>query len=212
MAIGLGYLFGLRIPINFNSPYKAVNPSDFWRRWHISLSTCLRDYLYVSMGGNRAGTFATYRNLMLTMLIGGLWHGANFTFVVWGAYHGALLVAYRLWPRLWDRLPRPFAQLFMFLLVLLGWVFFRSPSFGIAADVLTAMFVPTTGESVENVGLLAALLLLAAYWGMVGRNTQEWHEGRNITAGYGAVLAMSFGASLAIIAGGRNSPFLYFQF
>ena len=82
MAVGLGYMFGLRIPQNFKSPYKALDPSDFWRRWHISLSTCMRDYLYISFGGNRGTTFQTYRNLMLTMLIGGLWHGAAWTFVV----------------------------------------------------------------------------------------------------------------------------------
>ena len=94
MAVGLGLMFGIRIPQNFASPYKALDPSDFWRRWHISLSTCLRDYLYIPFGGNRHGQLATYRNLMLTMLIGGLWHGANWTFVVWGAYHGMLLLLY----------------------------------------------------------------------------------------------------------------------
>ena len=88
MAVGLGYMFGLRIPQNFNSPYKALDPADFWRRWHISLSTCMRDYLYIPFGGNRGSTAETYRNLMLTMLIGGLWHGAAWTFVFWGGYHG----------------------------------------------------------------------------------------------------------------------------
>ena len=82
MAVGLGYMFGLRIPQNFNSPYKALDPADFWRRWHISLSTCMRDYLYIPFGGNRGSTAETYRNLMLTMLIGGLWHGAAWTFVL----------------------------------------------------------------------------------------------------------------------------------
>src|SRR5262245_34069120 len=106
MAIGLGYMFGLRIPVNFLSPYKAKNPSDFWRRWHISLSTCMRDYLYIPFGGNTGGTLRVARSLMLTMLIGGLWHGANWTFVVWGAYHGVLLIAYRQWGSYWDRLPQ----------------------------------------------------------------------------------------------------------
>ncbi len=105
MAIGLGYMFGLRIPRNFNSPYKALDPADFWHRWHISLSTCLRDYLYIPLGGNRGGTVKTYRNLMLTMLIGGLWHGAGWTFIIWGAYHGLLLSGYRLGSPLWSRLP-----------------------------------------------------------------------------------------------------------
>src|SRR5258705_1821571 len=96
MDVGLGHMFGIGIPRNFNSPYQADSPPDFWRRWHISLSSCLRDYLYIPMGGNRKGTGRTYVNLMLTMLIGGLWHGANWTFVVWGAYHGLLLCLYRL--------------------------------------------------------------------------------------------------------------------
>ena len=95
MAVGLGYMFGLRIPQNFNSPYKALDPADFWRRWHISLSTCMRDYLYIPFGGNRGSTAETYRNLMLTMLIGGLWHGAAWTFVFWGGYHGVLLALHR---------------------------------------------------------------------------------------------------------------------
>src|SRR5690606_36963961 len=93
------------IPINFNSPYKSKDPSEFWRRWHISLSSCMRDYLYIPFGGSRGTTFETYRNLMLTMLIGGLWHGANWTFVVWGAYHGILLSAHRAAGAGWDSLP-----------------------------------------------------------------------------------------------------------
>ena len=115
MAVGLGYMFGLRIPQNFNSPYKALDPADFWRRWHISLSTCMRDYLYIPFGGNRGSTAETYRNLMLTMLIGGLWHGAAWTFVFWGGYHGDAAAIYRANAGQWDRLPRAFRQLAMFL-------------------------------------------------------------------------------------------------
>src|SRR5215203_462485 len=118
MAVGLGYLFGIRIPQNFNSPYKSLDPSDFWQRWHISLSSCLRDYLYIPLGGNRHGEWNTYRNLMLTMLIGGLWHGAAWTFVVWGMYHGLLLVAYRLGARWWNPLPAGVRQISMFFFVL----------------------------------------------------------------------------------------------
>ena len=212
MAIGLGFLFGLRIPLNFNSPYKAVDPSDFWRRWHISLSSCLRDYLYISFGGNRHGNLATYRNLMLTMLIGGLWHGANWTFVVWGAYHGLLLVIYRLVPRLWDLLPRPLAQLQMFVLVLVGWVFFRAPTFSVAGTLLTTMFTPTAGEVPARLPVLAVLLVIAGYWAMVGRNAFEFNEAHEWTPRYQLALAAAFGACLAVMAGGRDSPFLYFQF
>jgi alginate O-acetyltransferase complex protein AlgI len=212
MAVGLGYLFGLRIPQNFNSPYKAHDPSDFWRRWHISLSTCMRDYLYIPFGGSRHGNLATIRNLMLTMLIGGLWHGANWTFVVWGAYHGVLLILYRLAPKLWDALPRAGAQLLMFLLALIGWVFFRSPTFALAGEVLHAMFTATAGMLPQNLDVLACMLLVAAYWAMVGRNTFEFNDTHLATPMRRVMMAAAFGACLGVMAGGRDSPFLYFQF
>src|SRR5690348_9379705 len=170
MAIGLGYMFGLRIPVNFRSPYKALDPSDFWRRWHISLSTCLRDYLYIPLGGNRDGEWRTYRNLMLTMLIGGLWHGASWTFVAWGAYHGLLLAAYRRWGVAWDRLPAALRQVAMFLAVVLGWVLFRARDFGMAASLLRSMFVPVGGASVDHPAVLGLLLAGAAWWAMRGPN------------------------------------------
>jgi alginate O-acetyltransferase complex protein AlgI len=212
MAVGLGLFFGLRIPQNFNSPYKALNPSDFWRRWHISLSSCLRDYLYIPLGGNRDGELLTYRNMMLTMLIGGLWHGANWTFVAWGGYHGLLLVAYRMAPRIWDALPHVVAQLLMFVLVLVGWVFFRAPDFTSAGHILRTMFAPALGTIPSDSGLLVALLMLAAYLAMVSRNAFELNAQRNWTRGWQTAMAVSFGACLAVMAGGRNSPFLYFQF
>jgi alginate O-acetyltransferase complex protein AlgI len=212
MAVGLGLFFGLRIPQNFNSPYKAQNPSDFWRRWHISLSTCLRDYLYIPLGGNRGGDLLTYRNMMLTMLIGGLWHGANWTFVVWGGYHGMLLVAYRMAPRIWDALPRVVAQLLMFVLVLVGWVFFRAPDFTSAGHILRTMFGPALGAIPSNSGVLVTLLALAGYLAMVSRNAFELNAQRTWTRGWQTAMAVSFGACLAVMAGGRNSPFLYFQF
>jgi alginate O-acetyltransferase complex protein AlgI len=212
MAVGLGYLFGIRIPQNFNSPYKAVDPSDFWRRWHISLSSVLRDYLYIPLGGNRSGAWKTYRNLMITMLLGGLWHGASWTFVVWGGYHGLLLAAYRRWGNGWDRLPSELRRLATFVLVVVGWTFFRAPTFSMAAALLQRMFVPTSGELVSQPALAAAALGVAAWWSMVGPNVFELrHEYRRF--GFGRlVLTSGLAASLAIIAGVRASPFLYFQF
>jgi alginate O-acetyltransferase complex protein AlgI len=210
MAIGLGYMFGLRIPINFNSPYKALDPSDFWQRWHISLSTCLRDYLYIPLGGNRGGTAKTYRNLMLTMLIGGLWHGAGWTFIIWGGYHGLLLSGYRLVSTDWDRLPRGIRQAGMFLLAVIGWVFFRSQDLTMALGLLRKMFIPTPGASVPQALLATGALAIAAYWAMRGPNIHDMpHEWRPIWV---SALAAGFGASLAIIAGDRTAPFLYFQF
>ena len=212
MAIGLGYLFGLRIPLNFNSPYKALNPSDFWQRWHISLSSCLRDYLYIPLGGNRRGTWQTYRNLMLTMLIGGLWHGANWTFLVWGAYHGGLLVVYRLFGAAWDRLPSVVQQLGFFLLVVIGWVFFRSDNMAMASHLLATMFAPTAGAAVVPVQRVIVLLVLAGWWAMFGPNALDLHAGFKWKPRLALYHAAAFGACVAILAGGRNSPFLYFQF
>jgi alginate O-acetyltransferase complex protein AlgI len=212
MAIGLGYLFGLRIPINFNSPYKALDPSDFWRRWHISLSTCLRDYLYIPLGGNRHGTAMMYRNLILTMLIGGLWHGANWTFVLWGGYHGLLLILHRLFGKPWDRLPAMVRQLLFFLLVVIGWVLFRATDLPMALMLLRAMFVPISRVTGADVGLLVPVLLLAAWWAMRGPNAQEINADYEWQPWHTRVQAVAFGACLAVMAGGRNSPFHYFQF
>jgi alginate O-acetyltransferase complex protein AlgI len=210
MAVGLGYLFGLRIPQNFNSPYKALDPSDFWRRWHISLSTCMRDYLYIPMGGNRGTGWQTFRNLMLTMLIGGLWHGAAWTFVAWGAYHGLLLAAYRWVSPWWDRLSQAIRRPTMWVLVVVGWVLFRSQDFGMAASLLRTMFVPTPGTLVPNPVFSTIFLTLAALWATAGPNAFDMRHPRTFRRNL--VLASAFGAAIAIIAGTRTSPFLYFQF
>jgi alginate O-acetyltransferase complex protein AlgI len=213
MAVGLGYMFGLRIPRNFNSPYKALDPSDFWQRWHISLSSCLRDYLYVPLGGNRYGVWKTYRNLMLTMLLGGLWHGANWTFVIWGAYHGVLLILHRLGAPAWDRLPALLRQALFFVLVVIGWVFFRSDDMGMAWHLLHAMFVPTGGVyGMPNPGVYLVVLTVAAWWATSGPNAFDLNANYQWKTWHALVHAVAFGACLALIAGGRNSPFLYFQF
>ena len=210
MAVGLGYLFGLRIPQNFNSPYKALDPSDFWRRWHISLSSVLRDYLYIPLGGNRQGTFATYRNLMITMLLGGLWHGAAWTFVAWGGYHGALLCGYKLGERYWNAAPAIGRRVGMFLLVVVGWVLFRSTTFSMALHLIATMFSWVPGEPPPNATLALPLLLIAAWWAMIGRNPFEIDlEPRLRTR---LALATAFGAAVALIVSSRPSPFLYFQF
>lgn len=210
MAVGLGYMFGIRIPQNFNSPYKATDPSDFWRRWHISLSTVLRDYLYIPLGGNRHGEAKAYRNLMITMLLGGLWHGAGWTFVVWGAYHGLLLAAYRRWASAWNRLPMVARRLGMFLLAVVGWVFFRATSFTMAAELMKRMFMPARGALVSQPALAAIALAVAAWWAMLGPNAFELRHDYH----WGGKLALATGlaASLAIVVGLRASPFLYFQF
>jgi len=139
MAIGAALLFNIRLPINFNSPYKAVSIQDFWRRWHMTLSRWLRDYLYIPLGGNRCGNFRTYINLFLTFLLGGLWHGAGWTFVAWGALHGVALVIHRLWQHMGVRLPAILGWALTFLFVNTTWVFFRANSFDEALRVLRGM-------------------------------------------------------------------------
>jgi alginate O-acetyltransferase complex protein AlgI len=210
MAVGLGYLFGLRIPQNFNSPYKALDPSDFWRRWHISLSSCLRDYVYIPLGGNRRGDVRAYYNLLVTMLIGGLWHGASWTFVVWGAYHGLLLAIHRRFARQWDAVPVALKQPLMFFLVLVGWVFFRSANFMMAISILRTMLVPTLGVLAPQPYFVLFALLVAGWWSMVGPNVFEMRH--SFTPRQRAIATVGFAVSLALIMGTRNSPFLYFQF
>lgn len=150
MAIGLSKMLNVDLPFNFDSPYKARNISDFWRRWHMTLSRFLRDYLYIPLGGNRLGSFRRYLNLLTTMLLGGLWHGAGWTFVIWGALHGVYLVVHQLWQAALERWvparPSPpvvahaASMLLTFLCVVVAWVFFRASSLDSALRVLTAMF------------------------------------------------------------------------
>ena len=150
MAIALARMFGIILPLNFNSPYKAVNIIEFWRRWHITLSRFLRDYLYIPLGGNRHGKTRRYVNLLLTMGIGGLWHGAAWTFVVWGLFHGVCLGMNHLWQEFWStgsrRWPLPewttrwAGRVLTFLMVVVGWVFFRAVTMKAAGGLLEAMF------------------------------------------------------------------------
>jgi len=158
IARGCALLLGIRFPLNFRRPYLAPNITEFWRRWHMSLSEWLRDYLYIPLGGNRHGRFNTYRNLMLTMLLGGLWHGASWNFVVWGGIHGMLLSVHRLLARAFSRtrfetfLNRavfvPAKVGLTFFTVVISWVFFRAQSFADAGQILSAMF--TTGPLLEG--------------------------------------------------------------
>jgi len=149
MAIGLSRMFNVTLPLNFNSPYRAANIIDFWRRWHMTLSRFLRDYVYIPLGGSRRGSHRRYVNLMLTMVLGGMWHGAGWTFIVWGGLHGIYLVINHAWRWLWSGFGRPglvspgagrlLGRLLTFLAVVVGWVFFRSDSMATAVSMLDGM-------------------------------------------------------------------------
>ena len=140
MAIGAALLFNIRLPQNFNSPYKAKDIQDFWRRWHITLSRFLRDYIYIPLGGNRVGEFRILSNLMITFVIGGLWHGAGWTFVFWGFLHGAALVIHRIWKNLGFKMNAILAWFITFNFINIAWVFFRAKEWDDALKVLHGMF------------------------------------------------------------------------
>ena len=140
MAIGIALLFNIKLPINFDSPYKATSIQDFWRRWHITLSRFLKDYIYISLGGNRKGEIRTYTNLFATFLLGGIWHGAGWTFILWGTLHGLALVIHRAWQKLGLHMPMILAWFITFNFINIAWVFFRAKEWEDAIKVLSSMF------------------------------------------------------------------------
>jgi alginate O-acetyltransferase complex protein AlgI len=191
MAIGGARLFGIRLPLNFHSPYKSTSIIEFWRRWHMTLSRFLRDYLYIPLGGNRRGKGRRYFNLFATMLLGGLWHGAGWTFVAWGGLHGFYLVANHAWHRTRQligfsektnsRAGKSLAWLITFIAVVIGWVFFRAVDFSSAVIILKGM-LGFNGVSLPN-GVMARL-------GVIG----EWLQaiGVNVSLGGGKVLVLNY--------------------
>jgi alginate O-acetyltransferase complex protein AlgI len=140
MAIGAGLIFNIKLPINFNSPYKALNIQDFWRRWHMTLSRFLKEYVYIPLGGNRGGSFRTYNNLLATFIIGGIWHGAGWTFFFWGGLHGMAIAINRIWRLTSIKLPAVVAWFITFNFVNVAWIFFRAKEWGDSVKVLTSMF------------------------------------------------------------------------
>lgn len=208
MAVGLARIFGIELPWNFDRPYRAANPSEFWRRWHVSLSTWLRDYVYISLGGNRRGPLRRDVNLVATMAIGGLWHGAAITFVLWGLWHGALLVLHRrLSAVLPFRVPRPVAVLITFVLVSLAWVLFRMPTVGEAGQLYASM-AGVHGLGAAPGKLLAYLLVAAAIvWGL----PEEWRW--KLTAWrWPRVAVLAVVLAVAVTSVASTSPFIYFRF
>ncbi len=217
IARGVARCLGFRLMVNFRLPYFALSPSDFWRRWHISLSTWLRDYLYISLGGNRGGRLATARNLMLTMLLGGLWHGASAKFVLWGGYHGALLVAYRN-----SRLPqalsmsgftmRAVAWATMFAATQIGWLIFRAPTISVAWQMLISdQWVWMSGAT-----QLAAKLI--AYGGPVVLLDLWMHHTGDLLIPLKqhlvvqVILFTAMLSSIILLGFSGSTTFIYFQF
>ncbi|MFI5325631.1 MAG: MBOAT family O-acyltransferase [Candidatus Rokuibacteriota bacterium] len=211
MAIGLARLFGIELPQNFNSPYKAASPSDFWRRWHMTLSFWLRDYLYIPLGGSRCSPARHRFNLMATMVLGGLWHGASWTFAGWGAWHGALLVAHQSLPA-WERRLTPFWQRNVtFLLVTLGWVLFRSHDFTQAGGWFAGL-AGAHGLTGAWTWDLTALLGLVALGLVIVRACPNSLELPLERLGPVPQVGLGLTAAAALLLMNYGSKFLYFQF
>ncbi len=216
MAIATSAFFGYRLCLNFDFPYLSTNITDFWRRWHISLSGWLRDYLYISLGGNRQGTMKTYRNLFLTMLLGGLWHGAAWTFVVWGAMHGVALAAHKYWvsrfplrASVWTGL---FGWALTMLVVLIAWVFFRAPDFGTTLVALHSMVGGGDGTKTLLDGVL--LFVIGAF--AVGHVRAARFSDASFVESRSPYLVAAACAVVLILAYAVGpvdyTPFIYFQF
>lgn len=234
MAIGLALLFNIKLPINFNSPYKAINIQEFWRRWHITLSRFLRDYIYIPLGGNKCGSFHTCNNLMITFIVGGIWHGAGWTFLFWGFLHGSALIVHRLWSRtgfiIW-----PWLSWFItFNFVNMTWVFFRAKEWGDAVKVLSAMFglsdimLPEkymdkfyylsqynikygiVFESIGGKNSTTTMLVLSLFLVLFFKNSVERLDG--LVLNYKTCLFSSVLFSWGVLSLTRISDFLYFNF
>jgi alginate O-acetyltransferase complex protein AlgI len=219
MAIGLGLMLGFMFAKNFDSPYRSGSITEFWRRWHVSLSTWLRDYLYVPLGGNRRGAARTYVNLALVMLLGGLWHGAAWTFVIWGAIHGGMLVLERLRGKTsyYEKLPHAARVALTFLLVSLAWVFFRSSDLPSALAFLGSLC--GLGGSHPGSSLLGGLLYSPYYLGcfalaagVVWCAPQTWDWTRRLTWRRAVVCIGLLWTSLAVMVTQAYNPFIYFIF
>lgn len=219
MAIGLGLMLGFVFPKNFDSPYQSQSITEFWRRWHISLSTWLRDYLYVPLGGNRLGPARTYVNLLIVMLLGGLWHGASWNFVIWGGLHGSLLAFERMQGKSapYGRLPPALRVAATFALVLVTWVFFRAADLPSAVRYLGAMTGLTeSGDSALLMGgllyqpyyVLTFLAAAAVTWTC----PQTWDWSRTLTAPKAALAGAALAAAVVMLTTQAFNPFIYFIF
>ena len=231
MAIGIGYMLGFKYPANFNRPYSATSVTEFWRRWHMSLSSWFRDYLYIPLGGNRTSPLRLYFNLSLVFLLCGLWHGAAWTFVIWGAWHGILLVIERIGlAPLLNKLPRFFAQIYTLIVVMVGWVFFRAKDVPHAVDYLQTMFgsgktdpaaMPWGFNFDKSTITALAVGILLSTWRYKNNNDNTTRIAlpeivrRNpfiAELTEFAIICCIVLLSIASLAAGTYNPFIYFRF
>jgi alginate O-acetyltransferase complex protein AlgI len=221
MAIGFSRVIGFDLPENFNMPYRATSITDFWRRWHITLSSWLRDYLYVPLGGNRKGRWRTYVNLMVTMLLGGLWHGASWTFVFWGFWHGVGLTVHKLWCRYAGQKERPFGGvvgwLTTYAFVCVGWVFFRAADFATAALILRKIVgLEAGGVSWFYLPFwLAVAATTAAHIAAIAAERRQSPQPLSQvprSAFAGAFIVAAWLVGIFLLSPLNTSPFIYFQF
>jgi D-alanyl-lipoteichoic acid acyltransferase DltB (MBOAT superfamily) len=213
MAIGAALLFNIKLPINFNSPYKALDIQDFWRRWHITLSRFLRDYLYIPLGGNRKGSLRTYTNLLATFIIGGIWHGAGWTFVFWGFLHGMALVIHRFWKSMGLTMPKIVAWFITFNFINIAWVFFRAKEWDDALKVLEGMltipFINTTDPF--TLFIMFSSIFIAFSIVLFAKNS-SYYLSKKITIKHMILAAIVFAYAISKSLGSSSEVFLYYNF
>jgi alginate O-acetyltransferase complex protein AlgI len=224
MAVGLGLMIGLQFPWNFNYPYSSTSVTEFWRRWHMTLSQWFRDYVYIPLGGNRGSRSKTYLNLLIVFLLCGIWHGAGWTFVVWGLLHGAFLMFERGgFAQTLRRMPLALCRAYTMLVVMLGWVLFRSGTFHQALHHVRAMaglgvpyeFGPPIGRFLHNDVLLAGTVAILASGPWLSSAMTVFGQ----RSSFGPLRVLSVGVLLSVLvlslmslAGGAYNPFIYFRF
>ena len=229
MALGLGRLFGFTFPVNFNQPYISTSIREFWRRWHISLSTWFRDYLYIPLGGSRGSELTVYRNLLIVFFVTGLWHGASWNFVIWGLWHGLFIVLERdsRIGGFLDQLPFLLKRIYLLLVVIIGWVFFRVETLPDALTMLNRMFIPQFGPAPSVLsdpryyldGWVLTILALAVIWAFISPERGRWitatirrrsELGAEVGLLLGSMALFAIAASLVIA--GSYTAFIYFRF
>lgn len=222
MAIGMGHMLGFDFLENFNYPYVSCSVQEFWRRWHISLSSWFRDYLYIPLGGNRRGKVRTYINLIIVFACTGLWHGASFSFIVWGLWHGLFLVIERLgFKKALDKLPKFIGWIYTMLVVLVGWVFFRADTLSAAMKYLGEMFSFSGGvangmaqfDNLSFIITVIAIVLCTPVYQFLKGKLEKTEGGKKAAFVIGAVLATGlFILSVIFLTGSGYNPFIYFRF